>query len=216
MKEWQHKKSSIVLLGTFNPVIFQPAWLNSQGLIRKEEAEAANIGIIHRDVADFRLDWTSILVVRERFQILPLKDGHDEEIRDLVIGIFRLLAHTPIYAMGINKTAHLPMESIEAWHTLGHRLAPKDIWNEILEKPGMQSLIIQGVRTDSLRGYINVKVEPSTIVQPGIVTEVNDHYEVQDRNKTTGSDEIVGILDRSWLKSYERSETILTKLEGKL
>ncbi len=215
MREWSHKEASIVLLGSFNPKIFQPLWLGAQGLIRKEEAEAAEIGLIHRDVAAFKLDWADVQAVRERFQIRPVKDGHDQEIRDLVVGIFRLLAHTPLYALGINKTAHLPMESEEAWHALGHRLAPKDIWNEILEKPGMQSLSIQGKRPDGLNGFVHVTIQPSMIRQPGIFASVNDHFDVQDKEKSAGTGEIVGILDKMWLSSYERSEKILEKIMEK-
>ena len=38
---------SIVLLGNFNPKIFQSAWFASQNLIRKIEANEAKIEIIH-------------------------------------------------------------------------------------------------------------------------------------------------------------------------
>lgn len=216
MREWQHKEANIVLLGVFNPKIFQPAWLAAQGLIRQEEADSADVGIIHRDVAVFKLDWALLQVVRERFQIGPLKEGHDQEIRDLVVGMFRLLTHTPLHAMGINKTAHLPMESVDAWHALGHRLAPKDLWNEILENPGMRSLSIQGVRPDGLKGFVHVKIEPSTVLQPGLCVEVNDHYEVQDKKTTAGAEEIIGILDKMWLTSYQRSEQILAKIMEKI
>ena len=44
---------SVVALGSFNPAIFQPLWFSSNNLVRKEEAEGAEIKIIHHDVTMF-------------------------------------------------------------------------------------------------------------------------------------------------------------------
>ena len=43
----------IVLVGSFNPRIFQPAWFATENLIREEEEQAAKIELIHRQVAIF-------------------------------------------------------------------------------------------------------------------------------------------------------------------
>ena len=47
--------ASVVLIGAFNPGIFQPAWLGANKLIRPEEVEAATSGkheyVIAREVA---------------------------------------------------------------------------------------------------------------------------------------------------------------------
>jgi hypothetical protein len=43
----------IVLVGSFNPRIFQPAWFAAENLIREEEEQAAKIELIHRQVAIF-------------------------------------------------------------------------------------------------------------------------------------------------------------------
>jgi len=213
VREWQHKEASIVLLGVFNPKIFQPAWLAAQGLVRQEEADAADVSVVHRDVAVFTIDWAAIQVVRERFSVRPAKEGHDEEIRDLVLGIFRLLIHTPLHALGINKMAHLAIESEEAWHALGDRLAPKPPWDGILENPGMRSLTMQGRRADEFKGFTNVKIEPSMAVQPGIFVDVNDHYEVEDKKSVIGGESIVSILENVWPDSYQKSEQILAQLK---
>ena len=50
--------ASIVLVGAFNPAIFQPSWLELHRLIRDTEAEAAKISIITAEVAVFSIgDW---------------------------------------------------------------------------------------------------------------------------------------------------------------
>ena len=47
---------SIVLIGDFNTSIFHPRWFAVQGLLRESEVQGAEIEIMHRDIAVFRLD----------------------------------------------------------------------------------------------------------------------------------------------------------------
>ena len=49
-----------VLVGSFNPGIFQPAWLASKALIRESEFAAAEINVITEDVSNFTCDWFSL------------------------------------------------------------------------------------------------------------------------------------------------------------
>jgi hypothetical protein len=199
---------SVVWLGDFNPKIFQPAWFAAEGLIRKQEAEEANVEIIHPEVVSFALEWLTLQVTRERFFASTSQEPYYEVVRDLVLGTFRLLRHTPVHKMGINTDMHFRMGSEEAWHAFGHRLAPKDLWQGILENPGMRSLTMEGRRPDGCKGYIRVKVEPSVRVHPGVYVNVNDHYEVADPKSVIGSDEIRTLLERSWDESLRRSARI--------
>src|SRR5438067_10758454 len=43
MKSPETENASIVMVGSFNPAIFQPLWLGTQDLIRRKEAEDAKI-----------------------------------------------------------------------------------------------------------------------------------------------------------------------------
>ena len=60
--------ASIILLGKFNPAIFQPAWLSANNLLRKEEADIANIDVINPQVTSFSAAWLRIQVLAGRFQ----------------------------------------------------------------------------------------------------------------------------------------------------
>jgi hypothetical protein len=40
--------ASVVLVGSFNPSIFQPKWLSSRDIIQAAEGEEAKIQIIHQ------------------------------------------------------------------------------------------------------------------------------------------------------------------------
>jgi hypothetical protein len=48
---------SIVFLGDFNPIIFQPSWFVSENLMTKAESDSADVQIVHADVTNFQLAW---------------------------------------------------------------------------------------------------------------------------------------------------------------
>lgn len=204
---------AIVIRGNFNPIIFSPVWFASEKLIRKEEAEKAETQIVHADVVSFNLDWLRLQVTRNMFLVETTKEPYKEVLRDLVLGTFKLLRHTPLKVMGINRPMHFRIESIEKWHEIGHILAPKNIWNEVLDQPGLKSLsVVESVRRDGLKGFIRVQVEPSSRVHPGIFISINDHYETKDTENTLGADELINIIENNWEKSSIRSKEIIKKL----
>ena len=49
----------IVLVGSFNPPIFHPEWFAKYGIINSAEKDAAEIELIHREFAFFRMEWLS-------------------------------------------------------------------------------------------------------------------------------------------------------------
>jgi len=204
----------IVLVGDFNPSIFQPAWFTSQELIRKEEANAARIDIIHPEIVQFSLEWLQVQITRNKFSASTSQSPYYPVLKDLVYSTFSLLKHTPISKMGINKNMHFLMSSEDEWHALGHKLAPKHIWDDILRKPGMRSLSIQGERPDEYKGYVLVRVEPSRKIHPGVFIHVNDHYEVQDPKSAMGCTEIMNTLINSWEISINRADKIGFTLVG--
>lgn len=199
---------TVVLLGDFNPKIFQPAWFSAEGLIRDKEAEKAEIEIIHSDVVSFTLDWLRFQVTPERLLAATTQEPYYEPLRDLILGTFSLLRHTPIDKMGINREMHFRLSSEESWHTFGHRLAPKTIWNGILHEPGMRSLTMEGKRQDDYKGCIRAQVEPSVRVHPGVYIKVNDHYEVEDQHPGTGCEAILEMFENSWNESLQRASQI--------
>jgi len=86
---------SIVLVGNFNPAIFQPTWLASKGLIRESEATSASIEVIHPEIAQFRAGWLHLAVTTTKFVASTSDPAHRAPLRDLVMGIFELLDQTP-------------------------------------------------------------------------------------------------------------------------
>src|SRR3954463_8544753 len=103
--------AAIILLGSFNPQIFQPTWFSAQGLIRKEEGESAKLQLIHPEIAAFSLEWAQLQVTPQRFglEASTTQQYSPELLRDLTLGTFRLLSHTPVKMMGLNRLFHFPV-----------------------------------------------------------------------------------------------------------
>ncbi len=177
----EYAGTSIVLIGSFNPRIFQPSWFVAQNLLPAEEGTEASINLINNDYCSFETDWFRIEVLAERWALHSLATPALESLRDLAVGTFRVLEHTPILKMGLNTYAHFGLESENAWHRFGHMLAPKnELWEPLLVSPGTLTLTVEGRRPDDHKGHIRVKVEPSKRVDSGIFIEVNDEYQSLD------------------------------------
>ena len=199
---------NIVVLARLTPTIFHPAWFAAQNLMRQQEADVADIKILQPAAAMFKMEWLQMTVLPDRLQAATVEEGFYEVLRDLVIGIFELLNHTPVTAFGINRDFHYQLESEKAWHKLGDRLTPKGEWQKILNQPGMRSLVIEGKRPDNLEGYTQVKVEPSPRAPSSVYVEINDHYDLASSKTGKSADRLTEILASNWQLSMSRAINI--------
>lgn len=153
----------VVVVGSFNPAIFHPDWFLHQGLIAEDDAKEAKIKLVSNEVSEIQLCGLRLVCISERFLIGTSVISQAPRMHDLLSNIFTLLSHIPVTACGINPWVHYGVSSVDYWHKIGHTLAPKElIWNGLLEKPGMQSLVIKAPRKGEFPGEINVTVEPSS------------------------------------------------------
>lgn len=207
---------SVVLLGEFNPTIFQPQWFSNQGLLTEQEASTAAVQVIHSDVTIFQLPWVELMVERERFQVSCLAEPYFERVVGLVTQTFGLLSHTPIRSMGINHEAHFKASSMEKWHRLGDQFAPKDFWEKHLSMPGLQSLTIrQTPRQDGQQGYVQVTVEPSARVAQAVYIRVNDHFE-KSLPEDLGATSVVGELGAKWGHSQSFANEMFNSIASRI
>jgi hypothetical protein len=218
----------IVLVGRFNPAIFQPAWFALHKMLGVKEAEAAEVKGILGEVSQFKIDQFELTVLPERFSITSL-DAHPEHIRDLVISCFgQYLPHTPVGAMGLNRVVHFDAGDFEVRDRVGSRLAPKNAWGswgkEIEVSPlepreargGMISLVMrQSLRPDGHTGHVQAKVEPSVRIanHSGIFVEVNDHFQLGSTEQPVqDASSAVAILEGNWETSLQRSALIIDQI----
>lgn len=191
--------TNIVLIGSFNPKIFQPEWFLRQNLLPKSEAEAADIKVVHPEICYFETERFVIQVTSQRFLAASKAGANAEPLRDLVSGSFFILEHTPASAMGLNSQMHFQMNSEADWHKLGDKLAPKDGWEGILSgRPGMLSLAIQSGIDPTNGSRTTVKIEPSVRLKFGAYFEINENYPARSED---GLKELMGILRERWAEA---------------
>lgn len=211
---------SIVLAGSLNPSIFHPAWFGKQGLIRDEEAKA-ELEIVSPQVAKFKLDWVEVQVTPERFTATAFDAGHALPLRDLVIGTFERLEHTPIRAVGLNRICHFKIGTKDEWHRLGDILAPKTLWSDVLaERPGLLSLTIEGKRPGSDAKFFHTRIEPSRKIEYGLLVYTNEHFDlttsINDNSSgdqlLLGTQSVIDLIRGNWEQALEFNLTIASKL----
>jgi len=205
--------ATIVLLGSFNPKIFQPQWFVRQNLLPEAEAEAAEIKIIVPQVCHFDTERFSVQVLEDRFTATSKPNTNSAPLRDLVQGAFFVLEHTPITAMGLNFHQHLAVASDEEWHKIGDKLAPKEGWKEVMTgRPGMRALLIETLLDEPKGVRFSVKVEPSGVVKPrGVYFETNEHYQgpTDEPLKT-----LMGVLGSRWEEAETYASTVINHILG--
>jgi hypothetical protein len=203
--------SVVTLRGSFNPVIFQPEWLKSQELLPDGEVTQAEIQIIHPQVCQFKTERFFVQVTPEQFTVGTLPSAAPEPLQDLVLGIFFVLSHVPVTTLGIVRQMHFQLPSDEAWHRLGDKLAPKEIWNDILPgRPGMLTTEISVVMPDAEPGsVINVKVQPSLQITQGAYFEVINHYVAPKKDSLKSC---MNILRKDWKERQSNALDIANRV----
>ena len=167
----------------------------------------------HSDSTGWTAACQAYFYLLRRFMISTTQPPLYDSLRDLAIGTFRILRHTPLAKLGLNRDFHFRLESEEAWHAIGHKLAPKEHWDPILENPGTRSLAIEGTRPGGLAGAVSVRVEPSNKIKHGLFVSINDHFEVDDTSARTAK-AILSIAEEQWSESQRRAGEIIRHIGG--
>jgi len=199
--------ASVVLVGSFNPAIFQPEWFARNGLLPQGEVDDAKIQIVHPQVSQFETERFILQITTDRFSSLTKPNAVAEPLRDLVLGTFYILEHTPVSAIGLNCMLHFATGSEEGWHKIGDKLVPKDAWSPILEgRPGLRNLDILAQKDHPNGPSVMVKIQPSVHVVPwGVYFEINEHYPAEENS---GLKSMMGILQNRWEESQKNGERI--------
>lgn len=205
--------TNITLVGSFSPRILHPAWFVRHDLLPSEAESGSTIQVVSNDFTSFETEWFALECAPQRLTFHTKSTPVIEAVRDLVVGVLKVLDSTIVEKIGLNTLAHYALEGETAWNRFGHRLVPKDeIWAPILERPGMRTVVVQGVRPDAHRGHVLVKVEPSVHVKSGVYIETNDEYVAPDDTETAKW--ACDILSDEWDASRNRASKIRVHLLG--
>ena len=207
------REHNIILLGSFNPKIFHPQWMARKEVISDGEASGADLKVSHNEISEFELDYCKFQVLPNRFAVFCKQEPYFKKVRDMVLSIFSVLKETPIYKMGLNNHYHYRFENSESWHAFGHKNAPKELWNKILDHPGLHQLTIQSRRTDSYKGLVTVSTGISELIplsNLGVSIKVNDHYDfdIEIDKSEIDAQFALDTISKNWDASQEKSNMI--------
>jgi hypothetical protein len=205
--------ASIVFVGDFNPVIVQPFWLFSKGLIKEEEAENAKVDVIHPELVRYSLDWVSLQITRDRFELRTTQQAYFEPLKDLAASAFEVLRETPLRAVGINHLRHYTV-SEKQYADLGNTLAPFSNWKDVLDKPTLLSVEMLQQNNDGTS--LRIRVQPSdTLKAPySFMININEHIRLrQAADQSSSAIQIVNSLKTKWRPSIVTADKIENALD---
>ena len=195
----------ITLVGSFNPKILQPMWFQAEGLVTKTDAENAEIEVIHPAIAAISIGPFRLRAVDEKFTAATDDAAAFPPLRDLVVGIFQLLRHTPARALGINRQMHFRATEDLSWDHVARTLEHAVPWSRALPGAEPFSMTLHGKRDSSIEGRLAVRFERSNRQENGIYVGTNDHYDVTPVNSAEGLEKIVELVRSDFLTSIDRS-----------
>ena len=218
----ERKQYSIVLLGDFNPGMFQPEWFCRHNVISEEDADFAKDQnshtplIVTPQITFFRTPQMTIQVETNRFEAKADKEPL-VTIVDFVTKTFENLGGYKITAFGLNYTAHYRIGSLEELHKIGDILAPKECWEDFLEgevsgnnrKSGLASIQMKKVKEGS-DGYILFALQPSPTVTNGLLLSCNDHNDIPNEDQT--SEIVIEMISKNYIEAYNKMESMQKRL----
>lgn len=202
---------AVVVVGSFNPSIFQPDWIERFGILPEQEVKAViepgatttlpdkktkvPALIITPDITQIIFPTFELKINRSRFEFSTLRRDVFEKVPEVVIKIFRLLYHTPIQSVGINFNTHLSEDVAEILKGFfqGKFLADESSLNRnsLLEIFGEPYEIWGSFRFKKDEATVTIQVQPSLIIENAIYLDYNFHRDLQDKAVS----ELVDILN---------------------
>lgn len=176
--------SSIVLIGNFSPMMFQPYWFKHCGILSDDEFSAiekmGNI-FVSDQLTAFETENLAFNISSKRFTIISKKEPFE-----LMLDTFDLLQEkldsVLIEKFGINFSFHVGLGTVERFKTFGDAIAPKACWKTFFsgiedlagKENGLTSLTMRR-KTDY--GSVNLKLETSIICENAVYFDFNFHFE---------------------------------------
>lgn len=203
------KNTSIVVLGNFNPAIFQPEWFLRHDLLPADEVEAATARpgsttvplIVTSDLCQIPFRSTFLQVRADRWLLSTERPDWSTDLGGIASSVFTHLPETPVRTVGLNVIEHRPpasgtaAEVIESWAPL----------RALGEAVGTAPWLGAKVRSQWEEFRVMVQLEPSEVRK-------GELYLLQNYEATLESAaSLAGVLGR-WRDVLDRARLLSEKL----
>ena len=218
----QHDVTTVVIVGKFAPAMFHPLWFAERKLIGKQEAEEAEVALLHAEITQFKTGRLDFDIQEARFAVSS--SLVPEATRDLLLDLFGVqLPGVPVHAVGINRTVHFDAGSQGRQQHVGVSLAPHKPWgtwakemtdSEPRVRNGLSSLrMLVNRKKDEPLGYVGVRLEPSSrLTATGIFMEINNHYSSAVVREVQDASLAMAILGDQWEVANTCAEEIIDQI----
>ncbi len=204
-----------VLVGSFNPFIFQPSWFLNLGFITSvDQFSSEENQIITTEVTRITLLGLQLTAMRDRLIVFSPDQTTDSLQQDLLSLVLTKLNHTPIRAAGINCNVHFSV-SRENYQLIGEILAPKDVlWNAIQTEPKLKSIVMQSLRKDGpFPGHTTITIQQSPKLEVGIYITINYHFDVPSEEEISSSS-VLKFISQEWATPRNLMGRVMSEIDN--
>jgi len=205
----EERGTTIVLLGSFNPAILQPAWFAARDLLAAADVDAKSL-VLTDNFAAFSTDVVSVFCAQDRCQFAEVgATPTPDVIRDLMLGTFTILKETPVWECGINHAAHISPR-VRRWDDVVAQLGDPQKSLILLDEQELRTIELRSPRTDGREGDRTVHLQPSGRLEGGAWFSLNDHIVVYppDDRASIGAAEAMLALDETWDESRALADRV--------
>ena len=185
----------IVLLGSFNPAIFQPEWFLKHSIVPEEEIEGLTaepnikeipeIGLkleygqsffVTNDQSVINFKTFTMRTLRDKLEIISKDKDSYTLISNFLRKLFRILEETPLKAYGINFNEHYRFD--ENYDQIFNKFFSK---NENLHSFFGQELTCGfTLKTKQANSILAFTMQPSDNLKDGVCLKANFHYDISE------------------------------------
>lgn len=199
---------SLAFEGHFNPLIVQPDWLLAQGLIDEKDRESvleSEQAIVTPEYAAIRLPWLVLEITRDSAYLSSTRESETlDRVREIAIGLFSSLPHTPITSINVAYSWHMYVEQ-DRWTELLEALAPAGPFVDVLNGEIAFDTLRQRAPYEDHR--LTITLQPSRLEGLVAFLQVDSEWPIPE-HLAQNAGHALSLLDGHWDEMRHNAERI--------
>src|SRR5207244_11493274 len=90
----------------------------------------------------------------------------------------------------------------------------KDVWRRLYEEPGMAAISIQSPIRKYMNCNINVLIQPSMVIKPGVF--VGSNFDFQKSDERSSPSQIIDFITAEWTRAVKEARKVAEHLFEKI